>query len=356
MSSILKGNKINVSVFGQSHSQSIGAVIDGLPAGIELDFAKIEAFMARRAPGHSRFATPRKEADTPQIISGLVDGKTCGAPVCVKIDNTNTKSRDYDELKLLPRPSHSDYAAYVKYAGNNDIAGGGQFSGRLTAPLCFAGAICLQILQAKGINVKAHIYSVKDVTDDGFESENPLDGELRLDPFFPVISRFKGEQMKTVIDIARSSGDSVGGVIECAVSGLPAGIGEPMFDGIENVIAKNIFAIPAIKGIEFGSGFEGSQKYGSENNDAFSVKDGKIVTLTNNHGGILGGVTSGMPIVFRVAVKPTASISIPQTSVNLKTLKTEELTIHGRHDPCIVPRAVPAVEAVTAITVLDLIL
>lgn len=356
MSSILKGNKISVSVFGQSHSQSIGAVIDGLPAGIELDFEKIEAFMARRAPGRNSFATPRKEADRPQILSGISEGRTCGAPVSVKIDNTNTRSRDYDELKLLPRPSHSDYAAYVKYCGNNDIAGGGQFSGRLTAPLCFAGAVCSQILEKKGISIKAHIYSVKDVTDEGFGLENLYDDDLRLDPFFPVISRFKGEQMKTVIEIAKSAGDSVGGVIECAVLGMPAGIGEPMFDGIENVIAKNIFAIPAIKGIDFGSGFEGTQKYGSENNDPFTVKDGKVVTVTNNHGGILGGITSGMPIVFKTAVKPTASISVPQKSVNLKTMKEEELKIHGRHDPCIVPRAVPAVEAVTAITVLDLVL
>lgn len=356
MSSIIKGNKISVSVFGQSHSQSIGAVIDGFPAGVELDTDKIKAFMARRAPGQSAFSTPRKEADAPQVLSGVVDGKTCGAPIAIKIDNTNTKSKDYDNLKLLPRPAHSDYAAYVKFGGNNDIAGGGQFSGRLTAPLVYAGAVCLQLLEEKGISIKAHIASVKDVKDEAFDLENLYDEEIALDPFFPVISRFKGERMKTVINLARESGDSVGGVIECAVLGMPAGIGEPMFDGIENVIAKNIFGIPAVKGIEFGSGFAGTEKYGSENNDNFTVEDGKIKTVTDNHGGILGGITSGMPIIFRAAIKPTPSVCVPQTSVNLKTMKEETLVIHGRHDPCIVPRAVPVVEAVTAITMLDLLL
>ncbi len=356
MSSIIKGNKISVSVFGQSHSESIGAVIDGIPAGIEIDYDRINAFMARRAPGQSKFSTPRKEADKPEVLSGIVNSKTCGAPISIKIDNTNTRSQDYDNLKLLPRPSHSDYSAYVKFGGNNDIAGGGQFSGRLTAPLCYAGAVCSQILESKGITIKTHIFSIKDVKDEAFDLENLYDDELEFDPLFPVISRFKGERMKTVIQLAREAGDSVGGVVECAVLGMPAGIGEPMFDGIENVISKNIFGIPAIKGIEFGSGFSGTEKYGSENNDNFSVKDGKVVTVTNNHGGILGGITSGMPIVFRTAVKPTPSISIPQTSVNLKTMKEEELVIHGRHDPCIVPRAAAAIEAVTAITVLDLVL
>lgn len=356
MSSIMKGNKLNVSVFGQSHSESIGAVIDGLPAGIRIDTEKVNRFMARRAPGHSAFSTPRKEADAPKVLSGLVNGKTCGAPLAIKIDNTNTKSQDYEDLKIMPRPAHSDYAAYVKFDGNNDIAGGGQFSGRLTAPLCYAGAVCSQILESKGVIIKTHIYSIKDVKDEAFDLENLYDNEIEFDPFFPVISRFKGERMKTVINLAKESGDSVGGIIECAVLGMPAGIGEPMFDGIENVISKNIFGIPAVKGIEFGSGFAGTEKYGSENNDNFTVKNGKVMTATNNHGGILGGITSGMPIVFRVAMKPTPSIAIGQTSVNLKTMKEEELTIHGRHDPCIVPRAVAAVEAVTAVTVLDLLL
>lgn len=356
MSSILKGNKLNVSVFGQSHSECIGAVIDGLPAGEEIDFERAMAFMKRRAPGQNIFSTLRKETDKPEIISGLVEEKTCGAPLAFRIENQNTKSSDYDGFKETPRPSHSDYAAYVKFSGNNDIAGGGQFSGRLTAPLCFAGAICMQLLEKKGVTVKSHIYSIKDVKDDAFTSENLYDEEIQYNPYFPVINRFKGDRMKTVIDIALENSDSVGGVIECAVLGVPAGIGEPMFDGIENIIAKNIFAIPAVKGIEFGSGFEGTLSYGSENNDDFAVSDGKIITKTNNHGGILGGITSGMPIVFRAAIKPTPSIAAEQTSVNLKTLKEEKITIRGRHDPCIVPRAVPAVEAVAAITVLDLLL
>lgn len=356
MSSILKGNKLNVSVFGQSHSESIGAVIDGLPAGVEINEDAVLTFMKRRAPGQNIFATPRKEKDKPEVLSGLVDGKTCGAPLCIKIDNTNTKSQDYDDLKLLPRPAHSDYTAYVKFGGNNDIRGGGQFSGRLTAPLCYAGAVALQILKEKGIEVKAHIYSIKDVYDDPFDNENLYDEELQVDPFFPTNSRFKGDRMRTVIDMARENMDSVGGIIECAITGLPAGLGDPMFDGVENVLAKNLFGIPAVKGVEFGSGFDGTLKYGSENNDDFTVVDGKVQTNTNNHGGILGGITSGMPVIFRVAIKPTPSIASPQTSVNLKTMKEEELKIHGRHDPCIVPRAVPVVEAIAAITALDLIL
>ena len=356
MSSILKGNKLSVTVFGQSHSDCIGAVIDGLPAGIELDEEFISAFMSRRAPGQNLFSTLRKESDKPEVLSGLVDGRTCGAPLAIKIENNNQRSADYEELKKTPRPSHADYAAYVKYNGFNDIAGGGQFSGRLTAPLCYAGAVCIQILRSKGVKIRSHIYSIKDIKDDAFNLENLYDSEIKYNPFFPVINRFNGDKMKTVVEIANQNNDSVGGVIECAVLGLPAGLGEPMFDGIENVIAKNIFGIPAIKGIEFGSGFDGTLKYGSENNDAFTVKDGKVQTSTNNHGGILGGITSGMPVVFRAAVKPTPSIGIEQTSVNLETNKEETLSIKGRHDPCIVPRAVPAVEAVTAITVLDMLL
>jgi len=356
MSSTIKGNKLTVSVFGQSHSPSIGAVIDGLPAGIEVDNTWVNAFMARRAPGQSILSTLRREGDKPEILSGLVDGKTCGAPIAIKIDNKDKRSEDYEDLKLVPRPSHSDYAAYVKFGGNNDIAGGGQFSGRLTAPLCYAGAVCIQILKSKGVTVKSHIYSIKDVKDEPYDLENLYDDEIEYDPFFPTVSRFKGERMKQIIEIAMENNDSVGGVIECAVMGMPAGLGEPMFDGIENLLAKNLFGIPAVKGVEFGSGFEGTEKYGSQNNDPFTVKDGRVQTVTNNHGGILGGITSGMPVVFRVAVKPTPSIGLPQTSVNLKTMKEEELTVRGRHDPCIVPRAVPVVEAVAAITMLDLLL
>lgn len=355
MSSILTGKNIQVSVFGQSHSKAIGAVIDGLPAGFLVDEEKVNAFMARRAPGKAKFSTSRKEPDSPVVLSGLLDGVTCGAPLGVMIENTNTRSQDYDNLRLTPRPAHSDYAAAVRYNGFNDIAGGGHFSGRLTAPLCFAGAICLQILEEKGVQVRAHIASVAGIEDAPFDKVHVQTDDVAAKPF-PVLSDEQGAKMQTAIEEARMDCDSVGGVIECAVVGLPAGVGDPMFDGVENRLAKNLFGIPAVKGLEFGSGFAGSALRGSENNDPFCVENGEIRTATNNHGGILGGITSGMPVVFRVAIKPTASISKPQQSVNLETKTEETLRIVGRHDPCIVPRAVPVVEAVTAITVLDMLL
>lgn len=355
MSSILTGKNIQVSVFGQSHSKAIGAVIDGLPAGFLVDEEKVNAFMARRAPGRAKFSTSRKEADSPVVLSGLLDGVTCGAPLGVMIENTNTRSQDYDNLRLTPRPAHSDYAAAVRYNGFNDIAGGGHFSGRLTAPLCFAGAICLQILEEKGVQVRAHIASVAGIEDMPFDKVHVQTDDVAAKPF-PVLSDEQGEKMQAAIEEARMDCDSVGGVIECAVVGLPAGVGDPMFDGVENRLAKNLFGIPAVKGLEFGSGFAGSALRGSENNDPFCIENGEIRTVTNNHGGILGGITSGMPVVFRVAIKPTASISKPQQSVNLETKTEKTLRIVGRHDPCIVPRAVPVVEAVTAITVLDMLL
>lgn len=355
MSSILTGKNIQVSVFGQSHSKAIGAVIDGLPAGFAVDEEKVHAFMARRAPGRAKFSTSRKEADSPVVLSGLLDGVTCGAPLGVMIENTNTRSQDYDNLRLTPRPAHSDYAAAVRYNGFNDIAGGGHFSGRLTAPLCYAGAICLQILEEKGVQVRAHIASVAGIEDTPFDKGHVQTDDVAAKPF-PVLSDEQGEKMQAAIEDARKNTDSVGGVIECAVVGLPAGIGDPMFDGVENQLAKNLFGIPAVKGLEFGSGFAGSALRGSENNDPFCIENGEIRTVTNNHGGILGGITSGMPVVFRVAIKPTASIAKPQQSVNLETKTEEALRIVGRHDPCIVPRAVPVVEAVAAITVLDMLL
>lgn len=356
MSSILTGKKLQVSVFGQSHSKAIGAVIDGLPAGFSVDEEKVRRFMARRAPGKAKFATSRKEADSPVVLSGLLDGVTCGTPLGVLIENTNTRSADYDNLRLTPRPAHSDYAAAVRYNGFNDISGGGHFSGRLTAPLCYAWAICLQILEEKGVFVRAHIASVANIADTPFDKVNVQTDDIAAKAF-PVLSDAQGEKMQAAIEAARKDCDSVGGVIECAVAGLPAGIGDQMFDGVENQLAKNLFGIPAVKGLEFGSGFAGSTLRGSQNNDAFCVaQNGEIRTATNNHGGILGGITSGMPVVFRVAMKPTPSIAKEQQSVNLETKNEETLKIVGRHDPCIVPRAVPVVEAVTAITVLDMLL
>ncbi len=352
--SSMTGKNIKISVFGQSHSEAIGVVIDALPTGIKLDFDKINEFMARRAPGQNAFSTARKEADSPEILSGLADGYTCGAPLCAVIHNTNTRSKDYDNLKNCPRPSHADFAASVKYKGFNDVAGGGHFSGRLTAPICFAGAVCMQILEQKGIKIKAHIYSVKDIKDTPFDLVNITDENIAAKDF-PVINDEQGKKMQEVILNAKSNADSVGGIIECAVTGVPAGYGNPMFDGIENIIAKNIFGVPAVKGIEFGNGFEATTLSGSENNDPFTVIDGEIKTKTNNSGGINGGITNGMPIVFRIAMKPTPSIGKEQDSVSLKEKTDEKLVIHGRHDPCIVQRAVPVIEAVAAISMLDIL-
>lgn len=349
------GEKVKITIFGQSHSEAIGVVIDGIPAGITLDIEKIDSFMSRRAPGKNAYSTPRKEADKPEIVSGVVDRVTCGAPICAIIRNTNQHSKDYSKLKVLPRPSHSDFPAYVKHNGFNDIRGGGNFSGRMTAPLCFAGAVAMQLLEAKGIHIGAHIEKIAGVRDSRF---NPLSPELDLlkGKDLPLIDDSVKDEMLGRIEAARLDSDSVGGVIECAITGLPVGIGEPMFDGVENTLSQAVFAIPAIKGIEFGNGFDCADLKGSENNDEFSVTDGRITTKTNNHGGILGGLTSGMPLIFRVAVKPTPSIAKPQMTVNLETNEAEELVIGGRHDPCIVPRAVPCVEAAAAITILNMVI
>ncbi len=352
------GSKIKLTIFGQSHSQAIGCVLDGIPAGIKLDIERIEAFMARRAPGKNKISTARKETDKPNIISGLVDGVTCGAPICAIIENSDTRSGDYSKLRTLPRPAHSDYAAFMKHNGFNDIRGGGNFSGRMTAPLCFAGAICIQLLESQGIHIGAHIASIANINDRRFDpvsiSKEEMDSVKAKE--LPVINDEKGKEMVAAIGEARSEGDSVGGTVECAVIGMPAGIGDPIFDGIENKISSIIFGIPAVKGIEFGSGFEGSKLRGSENNDEFISDNGEIRTKTNNHGGILGGISSGMPIIFRCAFKPTPSIAKEQQTVNIMTGESEALVIGGRHDPCIVQRAVPCVEAAAAVAIADYIL
>lgn len=349
------GEKVKITIFGQSHSEAIGVVIDGIPAGITLDSEKIAKLMARRAPGQNAYSTKRKEADIPEIVSGVVDGITCGAPICAIIKNTNQHSKDYSKLKILPRPSHSDYPAFVKHNGFNDIRGGGNFSGRMTAPMCFAGAVAMQILEEKGIRIGAHIEKIAGISDTRF---NPVSPDLKAleGKDFPLLNDSVKDKILAKIEAARLDCDSVGGVIECAVTGLPVGLGEPMFGGVENVLSQAVFAIPAIKGIEFGNGFDCADLTGSENNDDFTITDGKISTKTNNHGGILGGLTSGMPLIFRVAVKPTPSIAKPQMTVNLETNEPEELIIEGRHDPCIVPRAVPCVEAATAIAILNMVI
>ncbi len=353
--SSMTGNKIKISVFGQSHSKGIGVVIDGLPAGKKIDMDKVTAFMERRAPGKNSLSTQRKESDKPEILSGLVNGMTCGAPLCMVIYNENYNSADYSNIMDTPRPSHADYSANVKYNGFNDVSGGGHFSGRLTAPLCFAGAVCMQFLEDMEIEIQAHIQKIKNVYDDKIDLVNIGKWNTK-EKEFPVINDEKGKMMIAEIEKAKENGDSVGGVIECAVTGVKAGFGDPMFDGVENQLAKNIFGIPAVKGVEFGNGFEATDLYGSENNDDFCITDGEIKTATNNSGGINGGITNGMPIVFCTAIKPTPSIFKEQNSVSLANKTEEKLQIKGRHDPCIVQRAVPVVEAVTAITLLDIII
>ena len=352
------GNKLKVTVFGQSHAPAIGCVIDGLPAGFAPDMGRVAAFMARRAPGQNAWSTPRKEGDTPEVLSGLVDGRTCGAPVAMVIHNGDQHSRDYSGLKRTPRPSHADYTAIIKYGENYDIRGGGQFSGRLTAPLCFAGAFALQLLGQRGITVAAHIGQIENIVDapPDFAAVKREDLEVLLHKPFPVFDDTAGMNMRQAIEAARMEQDSVGGVIRCFVLGLPAGVGEPMFGGVENRLAAALFGIPAVRGVSFGTGFAAAGMRGSVHNDPFIMEDGRVRTRTNHAGGVLGGITSGMPLVVNIAVKPTASISREQETVDLETKENAPLVIHGRHDPCIVPRAVPVAEAVTALTVLDMML
>ena len=349
------GEKIKISVFGESHGGGIGVVIDGLPAGEAIDFDAVLAQMARRAPGRDKTATPRKESDLPRVLSGMLGDVLTGAPLCAVIENTNTRSQDYGDLLAKPRPGHSDYTAYIKYHGANDIRGGGHFSGRITAPLVFAGAVCRQLLERRGIQIAAHIQSVGSIHDKPFDPvavPSALIKRLNASSF-ALIDESAEEAVRAEIEAARLAQDSVGGTIECAVTGLPAGVGEPMFDGLEGAIAKAVFGVPAVKGIEFGAGFALAAMRGSRANDAFCYDNGVVVTETNHCGGILGGIANGMPLIFRCAVKPTPSIAQPQKTVDLQTGENTVLTIHGRHDPCIVPRAVPVIEAVTALAIIN---
>ncbi len=346
------GDKIHIQIFGQSHSEMLGVVLDGLPAGFEPDMDAVHAFLMRRQGGKS-FSTPRKEEDLPHIVSGLVDGKTCGAPLCALFANKNIKSKDYAQMADIPRPSHADYVAHVKYNGANDVRGGGHFSGRMTLALCFAGALCMQILNKKGIHIGAHIASIGSVKDELF---SPTDVDFSsIDPEFPTLNSAQKQKMIDEIAMYSKDHDSIGGSIECAVTGLPVGIGEPMFDGIENQISKAVFAVPAIRGIEFGSGFAAAEMPGSVHNDAYYYEN-DIVKVKNNHaGGVLGGISTGMPLIFKVAVKPTPSIFKEQESISLSQKSSAPLTIKGRHDPCIVPRAVPCIEAAAALAVINLL-
>lgn len=350
------GDHVKISVFGESHGAGIGVVIDGLPAGEKLDMQEIMLQMSRRAPGNDKAATPRKESDIPEILSGVLDDTTTGAPLCAVIRNTNTRSNDYGNIMSCPRPGHADYTGNLRYGGFNDVRGGGHFSGRLTAPIVFAGAVCRQILSHRGIKIAAHISSIGNISDERFDGANIPDELMdRLSVAkFGLIDTSKESSMRELIEECRLSQDSIGGTIECAVTGMPAGKGSPMFSGVENVISSIIFGIPAIKGIEFGSGFEGSELRGSQNNDEFYYDGDTVKTRTNRHGGILGGISSGMPIIFRAAVKPTPSISMPQKTVDINQKKDAELEIHGRHDPCIAVRAVPVIESAAALAVINL--
>ena len=351
------GDKIKLTVFGESHGEGIGAVLENVPSGYTIDMDKVLVQMARRAPGKDRTATTRLEKDFPNVKSGILNGVTTGAPIACFIENTNTRSGDYSNLLTKPRPGHADYTAYVKYNGKNDIRGGGHFSGRLTAPIVFAGAVVRQVLEQKGIKIAAHIASIGNVRDERF---NPVDipDELiqRLNTeAFALIDKEKENAMRDEVEKARLDLDSIGGVVECAIKGMPVGIGGPLFDGIEGKISSAVFGIPAVKGVEFGSGFECAKTRGSENNDSFIIEDGKVKTVTNNCGGILGGISDGMPIIFRAAFKPTPSIAKEQNTVDLSTGENTTLSIKGRHDPCIVPRAVSVVEAVAALAIFDMI-
>ena len=351
------GNILRVSVFGQSHGKAIGVNIDGLPAGEPIDLEELNAFLDRRKPGKSPLSTARKESDTPVFLSGLENGVTCGFPLCAIIENSDQHSSDYSELADKPRPSHADYTARVKWGGHADMRGGGHFSGRLTAPLCIAGGIAKQILARRGIFVGAHLAAV------GTENDAPFPLHPTAELFdaiaakpFPVVDDGAGDRMQALILEARQDLDSVGGIIECAAIGLPAGLGDPMFGGVENRLAAALFGIPAVKGVEFGLGFGSARLRGSENNDPFTVENGTVVTASNRAGGILGGITTGMPVTLRTAIKPTPSISRPQQTVRLSAMENTELVIRGRHDPCIAHRAVPVVEALTAAVLLDLLL
>ncbi|QUO36563.1 chorismate synthase [Dysosmobacter sp. Marseille-Q4140] len=351
------GHLLKISVFGQSHGTAIGVVVDGLPAGEAVDLTELQTFLDRRKPGKNPLSTARKEADAPTFLSGLENGMTCGAPLCAVIQNGDQHSGDYAGLTDTPRPGHADYTAAVKWGGHADMRGGGHFSGRLTAPLCIAGGIAKQILARRGVFVGAHLKEVAGIPDAPF----PLRPSAELfqevaAKAFPVLDDGAGERMRAAILAAREDLDSVGGIVECAATGLPAGLGDPMFDGVENRLAAALFGIPAVKGLEFGAGFDAARLRGSENNDPFVLDHGAVAAESNRAGGILGGITTGMPLLLRAAFKPTPSIARPQRTVRLSTTEETDLEIRGRHDPCIAHRAVPVVEAVTAAVLLDLLL
>lgn len=355
MSSTINLGNLSLSVFGESHGPAIGCVIDNLPAGEDLNLEEIYGFMARRAPKKDGTSTMRGEKDMPEIISGFFEGKTTGEALCAIIKNGDQHSGDYKSISGLARPGHADYTGFLRYNGANDPRGGGHFSGRLTAPLVFAGAVCGQLLKKRGVTTGAHIYMVSDVYDKPFDPVNVTAEELEevKKRYLPLLDMSADEKIRAKISGARENLDSVGGIIECAAVNVPAGVGSPIFDGLENRIAQLVFAIPAVKGIEFGAGFKAASLFGSQNNDEFYFDGETVKTETNNAGGILGGISNGMPIIFRTAVKPTPSIARPQRTVDFRKKENSLIEIKGRHDPCIVPRAVPCMEAALNIALLS---
>ena len=353
------GENLKITIFGQSHSDSIGVTIEGFPCGFPVNEEKLADFMARRAPGKDEFSTPRKEADKVELLTGITDGLTNGECIKAVIYNQNRHSKDYASIADTPRPGHADYTARAKYGETYDPTGGGHFSGRLTAPLCIAGGLCMQWLETHGITIGAHISSIHGVCDKKLDSVNVTAEELNKlkEKRFTCIDDTAAEKMQEEIRKARADGNSVGGTVECAVVGMPAGVGEHMFDGLENRISLAVFGIPAVKGIEFGAGFDAADMYGSENNDEFYYNEnGDVLTRTNNCGGILGGISNAMPLVFRAAFKPTPSIAQTQNTISFTAKENTTIKIGGRHDPCIVQRAVPCIEAAAAVAITDLML
>lgn len=350
------GTLFRVTVFGESHAAAVGCVIDGLPPGFSFDMENIRAAMRRRAPNAGAASTKRKETDQFEILCGYYQEKTTGTPLAAIIRNRDQRSSDYKELSELMRPGHADYTGWIKYRGAADIRGGGHFSGRLTAPLVFAGAAARQVLRAHGIEIGAHIASIGNVEDVPFRTFTKDELLASEQGNFPVLDTGRGEQMLEAVDEARRDLDSLGGWIECAAIGLPAGLGEPFFDSMESALAHMMFSVPAVKALTFGDGLLMPQMRGSEANDAPSVEDGIVSFRTNHSGGINGGITNGMPLVFRTAVRPTASISKPQETVNIRTKENAVLKLRGRHDACIVPRACEVIKNAAAVVLLDMLL
>ncbi len=347
------GEKLRLTIFGSSHGPSLGMTLEGIPAGLPVNLTQLQHFLSRRAPGRDEYSSSRKEPDHPEFTSGIIDGSTNGDAITAIIHNRDIRSTDYEQFSNCPRPGHADYTAHVKYNNNIDMAGGGHFSGRMTAPLCIAGGLCMQWLENAGVHIAAYITSIGSVSVDPYALSDVNPDLTLISSDFPVVNDKIAAEMKEEIMRAKADGDSVGGIIQCITTGLPVGLGDALFDGMESRISKIIFAIPAVKGLSFGSGFYGASIRGSENNDPFCIDNDTIRTITNHSGGILGGITNGMPLIFDTAIKPTPSIAKAQKSVLLDRMQESTLQIKGRHDPCIVPRAVPVIEAAAAVAIFD---